>query len=89
MGINWIEEDTINGIKIKWQHCIKCGDMVFTGMSKEKALCGGKKCMRDKCEKCGYEGLALDFHHKHGRKNSNEVIRLCCNCHAAEHRGGK
>jgi hypothetical protein len=89
MNIQWIEEDVINGVKIKWQNCIECGDMVFTGASKEKALCGGDKCGRNKCIKCGYEGDALDWHHIRGRKNSTEVVRLCCNCHAEEHRGSE
>ena len=40
------------------------------------------------CSKCGYVGAAIDQHHIHGRKNSSETIRLCCNCHAEIHRGG-
>jgi len=41
------------------------------------------------CTQCGYEGAATDLHHIHGRKNSNEVIRVCCNCHAEIHRGAR
>jgi len=44
--------------------------------------------LENTCMKCGYTGVATDSHHIHGRKNSNETIRLCCNCHAEIHRGG-
>ena len=38
-----------------------------------------------KCSRCGYSGVALDGHHIHGRKNSNETILLCSNCHREYH----
>jgi hypothetical protein len=38
------------------------------------------------CELCGYEG-PLQQHHVHGRKNSNETIVICANCHAEIHAG--
>jgi hypothetical protein len=37
------------------------------------------------CSLCGYSGPAIDSHHIHGRKNSNEVIDVCCNCHREIH----
>jgi hypothetical protein len=39
------------------------------------------------CSQCGYEGIAIDLHHIHGRKNSDITIRVCCNCHREIHRG--
>jgi len=45
--------------------------------------------LENTCSKCGYIGLATDLHHIHGRKNSNETVRLCCNCHAELHRSGR
>jgi hypothetical protein len=38
-----------------------------------------------KCSNCGYSGVALDKHHVHGRKNSDETITLCANCHRELH----
>jgi Zn ribbon nucleic-acid-binding protein len=38
-----------------------------------------------KCAKCGYDGPALDKHHIYGRKNSDETIYLCANCHREYH----
>jgi uncharacterized protein with PIN domain len=38
-----------------------------------------------KCANCGYSGVALDEHHIHGRKNSDETITLCSNCHREYH----
>jgi uncharacterized protein with PIN domain len=49
---------------------------------------GGKERMKvnnPKCSKCGYEGVALDKHHVKGRKNSNETVLLCSNCHRELH----
>lgn len=40
-----------------------------------------------KCSACGYSGIALDEHHVHGRKNSDETITLCSNCHREYHAG--
>lgn len=37
------------------------------------------------CASCGYKGVALDKHHIHGRKNSDETIYLCSNCHRELH----
>jgi len=39
------------------------------------------------CSQCGYIGTAIDKHHIHGRKNSNVVIDVCCNCHREIHAG--
>jgi hypothetical protein len=39
------------------------------------------------CSLCGYVGVAIDQHHIHGRKNSNETIQVCCNCHREIHKG--
>jgi len=39
------------------------------------------------CPLCGYVGVAIDSHHIHGRKNSNETINICCNCHREIHKG--
>ena len=41
------------------------------------------------CTQCGYEGVATDLHHIHGRKNSNITIRVCCNCHREIHAGSR
>lgn len=41
----------------------------------------------EKCISCGYSGPALDNHHIHGRKNSDETILLCANCHREVHAG--
>jgi transposase-like protein len=41
---------------------------------------------KPKCSKCGYDGVALDKHHIHGRKNSDETVILCANCHREYHR---
>jgi hypothetical protein len=41
----------------------------------------------DSCVHCGYQGVALDRHHIHGRKNSDETIFLCSNCHRELHAG--
>jgi DNA-directed RNA polymerase subunit RPC12/RpoP len=40
-----------------------------------------------KCIRCGYEGAGLDRHHVHGRKNSDETVYLCSNCHRELHAG--
>lgn len=45
----------------------------------------GLKINNPKCSKCGYEGVALDKHHVKGRKNSDETILLCSNCHRELH----
>jgi ribosomal protein S27AE len=45
----------------------------------------GMKVNNPKCSKCGYEGVALDKHHVKGRKNSNETVLLCSNCHRELH----
>lgn len=39
------------------------------------------------CERCGYQGAAIDEHHIHGRKNSDEIVDLCSNCHRELHAG--
>ena len=39
------------------------------------------------CASCGYDGIALDEHHIYGRKNSDETITLCSNCHREYHAG--
>jgi hypothetical protein len=39
------------------------------------------------CERCGYQGPAIDEHHVYGRKNSDEVVNLCSNCHRELHAG--
>lgn len=41
--------------------------------------------VQPKCSRCGYEGLALEEHHIHGRKHSKETITLCANCHRELH----
>lgn len=41
----------------------------------------------DICSGCGYNGFSLDKHHVHGRKNSDETIVLCPNCHRKLHSG--
>ena len=38
---------------------------------------------------CGYVGIAIQKHHIHGRKNSDETIRVCANCHVEIHKGAK
>lgn len=45
----------------------------------------GLKSEERKCSKCGYSGVSLDEHHIHGRKNSDETILLCSNCHRELH----
>lgn len=40
---------------------------------------------KQKCAICGYDGVALDKHHIHGRNNSDEIIILCANCHRELH----
>lgn len=45
----------------------------------------GLKIPEKKCANCGYSGVALDKHHIHGRKNSDETILLCSNCHREHH----
>lgn len=45
---------------------------------------GGMK-INSKCAKCGYDGVSLDKHHVKGRKNSDETILLCANCHRELH----
>ena len=37
------------------------------------------------CSVCGYDGVALESHHIHGRKNSDETIIVCANCHREIH----
>lgn len=39
------------------------------------------------CERCGYQGPAIDRHHIDGRKNSDEIVNLCPNCHREFHDG--
>jgi ssDNA-binding Zn-finger/Zn-ribbon topoisomerase 1 len=39
------------------------------------------------CSLCGYKGPAIDRHHIHGRKNSDEIIIVCANCHREIHAG--
>ena len=39
------------------------------------------------CERCGYQGPAIDRHHIDGRKNSDETVYLCSNCHRELHAG--
>jgi predicted RNA-binding Zn-ribbon protein involved in translation (DUF1610 family) len=39
------------------------------------------------CSLCGYVGPAIDSHHIHGRKVSNQTIRVCANCHREIHAG--
>jgi len=39
------------------------------------------------CLRCGYTGAGIDRHHIHGRKNSDETIYLCSNCHRELHAG--
>jgi hypothetical protein len=62
-------------------HCLSCvidGKELWIPVS-------GMKIENPKCSKCGYEGIALDKHHVHGRKNSEETIYLCSNCHRELH----
>lgn len=42
-----------------------------------------------RCSMCGYSGPSLQHHHVHGRKNSNETILVCANCHIETHEGQK
>jgi hypothetical protein len=39
------------------------------------------------CSICGYQGVALDRHHVHGKKVSCETILVCANCHRELHAG--
>ena len=39
------------------------------------------------CSLCGYSGAAIDSHHVHGRKVSDETIVVCANCHREIHAG--
>jgi hypothetical protein len=39
------------------------------------------------CSLCGHTGPAIDKHHIHGRKVSNETILVCANCHREIHAG--
>lgn len=45
----------------------------------------GLEIIKRACVKCGYSGVALDEHHIHGRKNSDETVTLCANCHREHH----
>ena len=45
----------------------------------------GLQIKKEACAKCGYTGVALDKHHIYGRKNSDETIILCSNCHREYH----
>lgn len=45
----------------------------------------GLKIPKRKCERCGYNGSALEEHHIHGRRNSSKTIILCANCHREYH----
>ena len=47
----------------------------------------GRRQPKDQCVRCGYQGIALDRHHVHGRKHSDETIILCANCHREVHAG--
>jgi hypothetical protein len=40
-----------------------------------------------KCIRCGYIGAGIDAHHIYGRKNSDETVYLCSNCHRELHAG--
>lgn len=47
-----------------------------------------KKDRQEKsCYLCGYKGPAIDEHHIHGRKVSDETVTLCSNCHREVHAG--
>lgn len=46
-----------------------------------------KPATKNLCTQCGYEGPAIDHHHIHGRKYSNETIVVCANCHREIHAG--
>jgi len=46
-----------------------------------------KKVRPSNCKLCGYEGIAIDEHHIHGRKKSRETIYICANCHREIHAG--
>jgi hypothetical protein len=39
------------------------------------------------CQLCGYTGPAIDHHHIHGKKVSNETVIVCANCHREIHAG--
>jgi hypothetical protein len=52
-----------------------------------KKLFGKFFAVKEECVRCGYVGPALDRHHIHGRKNSDETIVLCANCHREVHAG--
>ena len=41
------------------------------------------------CSLCGYKGPAIDHHHVHGKKASNEIIIVCANCHREIHAGAR
>ena len=71
--------------QVSWQKCIVCGREVFTLSLPEETFCGNGKCEQRKCSRCGYSGIALDEHHIHGRKISDETIILCSNCHRELH----
>jgi hypothetical protein len=58
--------------------CIMDGNELWLPIS-------GTKIKQPSCSKCGYSGVALDEHHIHGRKKSDETILLCSNCHRELH----
>lgn len=55
--------------------------------SMRKRLFGFSRKEKSACVRCGYVGPALDAHHVHGRKISDETIVLCANCHREIHAG--
>jgi len=76
---NLIKEKTIGGVRYFLCHKNEYTELWLAA--------DGSKTEERKCSKCGYSGIALDEHHIHGRKNSNETILLCSNCHRELHAG--
>lgn len=46
-----------------------------------------KRDEKKHCCRCNYSGVALDWHHIHGKKFSDETIVVCSNCHRELHAG--
>jgi len=69
--------------KIEFPVCQKCKEWE---KKHHKEL---EKATREEntCSLCGYQGVAIDKHHIDGRKNSNRIVTVCCNCHREIHAG--
>lgn len=63
-----------------------CDDCMELDKERHQQL-QAQSIMEHTCSLCGYSGPAIDNHHIHGRKVSNETIRVCANCHREIHAG--